>query len=591
MSSKSRKHRPTPLVPCKPPPLCPLPTVPNSQILVETASSSENDSDSPPVPFSPPPQSISPITQLHIGRQTVDCSSVHRRLPLREREREGHYVQTIPTGVGKEWTLRLGVPSSPSPSPCSEQQPPSARVPTVRVTLSDTDADKDDTTRERRRRVKSLPTRYRHQPVLSQFQTKSQGNLRRAEEEEEGEKDWTLSLPLSISLTRTLSFSHGAGREQEKEQKGEQQLGRGRVASTRSRVTSLHPQATSNTRGRVASLLAPQQHPRSRKASPSPVPTHSDKHLGAPSRTPSRSVSPSRWSASSPSAGYVSKDDPSPSPRASAGASPLIIPPSALAARAKQGKGLGSLPPSSFSVHRGRVVGSQTSLVSASSSSSSCDALASSRASLGSSRVSLRSSCVYPTSSSRVSSIYHPPSTASSSTSTSSVGSATSTSSTMSVGSTASKMSVMSATSTTSTSSSDTIIPARASITITRAGENLEFPMPPMYAGGVGATASPRNSLSSSHDPYSLTPPPPSLDRNINGRLTPPPVCGTGALTVLPPPSSGSARRPRPSPSPSDSMWTDDDDTETETETETIYEDAVSMLSGVYYSARSSFDF
>ena len=98
-------------------------------------------------------------------------------------------MQTIPTGVGKEWTLRLGVPSSPSP--CSEQQPPSsARVPTVRVTLSDTDVDKDDT-RERRRRVKSLPTRYRHQSVLSQFQTKSQGNLRRAEEEE-GEKDWTL---------------------------------------------------------------------------------------------------------------------------------------------------------------------------------------------------------------------------------------------------------------------------------------------------------------------------------------------------------------------------------------------------------------
>ena len=38
-------------------------------------------------------------------------------------------------------------------------------------------------------------------------------------------------------------------------------------------------------------------------------------------------------------------------------------------------------------------------------------------------------------------------------------------------------------------------------------------------------------------------------------------------------------------------MWTDDDDTETETETETIHEDAVSMLSGVYYSAQSSFDF
>lgn len=40
-------------------------------------------------------------------------------------------------------------------------------------------------------------------------------------------------------------------------------------------------------------------------------------------------------------------------------------------------------------------------------------------------------------------------------------------------------------------------------------------------------------------------------------------------------------------------MWTDDDDTETETETETetIYEDAASMVSGVYYSARSSFDF
>ena len=235
-------------------PLCPLPTVPNSQILVETASSSENDSDSPPVPFSPPPQSISSITQLHIGRQTVDCSSVHRRLP-REREREGHYVQTIPTGVGKELTLRLGVPSSPSP--CSEQQPPSARVPTVRVTLSDTDADKDDT-RERRRRVKSLPTRYRHQSVLSQFQTKSQGNLRRAEEEE-GEKDWTLSLPLSISLTRTLSFSRGEHqlREKGKEKKGEQQLERGRVASTRSRVTSLHPQVTSNARGRVTSLLAP----------------------------------------------------------------------------------------------------------------------------------------------------------------------------------------------------------------------------------------------------------------------------------------------------------------------------------------------
>jgi len=121
--------------------------------------------------------------------------------------------------------------------------------------------------------------------------------------------------------------------------------------------------------------------------------------------------------------------------------------------------------------------------------------------------------------------------------------------------------------------------------------------MPPTYAGGVGASvdwrrSSPvscrtRDSLSSVHDSLTL-PPPPSLDHNIKGRLTPPPARGT---TLTLPPSS--APRPRPYPSPSDSMWTDDDDTETETETETetVYEDAMSMLSGVYYSARSSFDF
>ena len=112
-----------------------------------------------------------------------------------------------------------------------------------------------------------------------------------------------------------------------------------------------------------------------------------------------------------------------------------------------------------------------------------------------------------------------------------------------------------------------------------------------MYAGGVWASVdqktSPRNSLSNIYDPLSsahnssssarnslsstrdsLTPPPPSLKHTINGRLMPPLTRGT-TLSLPPAP---------PFPSPSDSMWTDDDD-----ERETIYEDAVSMLSGVYY--------
>ena len=80
----------------------------------------------------------------------------------------------------------------------------------------------------------------------------------------------------------------------------------------------------SNVREQVVSLLAPQHHSRQKNASSSPLPAHTDVLL-LPSRTQSRSVSPSQWIASS-SAGYVSRDGPLPAPCASAGVSPLIIP-------------------------------------------------------------------------------------------------------------------------------------------------------------------------------------------------------------------------------------------------------------------------